>query len=387
MNRVLLNILIITILSLFFNFKLLTFYYSTWLGVSAFIGFFVAIWKIFINNNFFYYRIKPMSTDRLNKTNPFKKLKYTIFLKWMLSITFLFILCLSCFRYTSFFFFWNHLVLTNARYNIIYFLVIVGFLLMLYLKFFSASRQPASIDFFFAVANLTAAIPLLYMVNTLYSFIFFVEFISTIIFYKFVVSKVWCKEFDEQIGEKGKDFNRSLPNQYLDMLFFQFWATFFSTVLLLTSILTLFFIFNTSDWVSMYYLINLGNNRGYFNSSIFYTFLFIPMFFGIFLKLGLSPLHLYKIEVYQGIPFKTIFFYTTYFFLSFTVFFCFMLIFLFQSAGIYWNWFLTLFFVLGVFYTLSLLFDVQYIKAFFAYSTIVNVIFSILIVVLFINFG
>lgn len=137
------------------------------------------------------------------------------------------------------------------------------------------------------------------------------------------------------LDSKSKDFSRSLPHQYLDMLFFQFWSTFFSTVLLLTTTLTLFYLFNTTDWISMYFLISINVERAYFQNSIFFTFLLIPMFFGIFLKLGLSPLHLYKIEVYQGIPFKTIFFYTTYFFLTFVTFFCFFLIFLFNSTSMY----------------------------------------------------
>ena len=366
---------------------MLTFYYNVWLGVFSTICFFISIWKIFINNNFFYYRVRPLHTDKVKNTNSFKKLKYSIFLKWMLSVVVLFLISVYMFRYSSFVFFWNHMSCNNFKYWFFFLLVCLNLITFIYLRLFSYNKVTTSIDFFFAIANLTAALPLLYFVNTFYSFIFFIELVSTTIFYKFVVSKIWSTYSSDEKTAKGKDFSRSLPNQYVDMLFFQYWATFFSTILLLTTILTLFYIFNTSDWVSMYFLISINTQRDYFQNSVFFTFLLIPMFFGIFLKLGLSPLHLYKIEVYQGIPFKTVFFYTTYFFLSFTAFFCFFLIFLFNSTSLYWGWFLTIFFFIGVLYTLSLLFDVNYMKAFFAYSTVVNVIFSILVVVLFIYYS
>lgn len=62
-------------------------------------------------------------------------------------------------------------------------------------------------------------------------------------------------------------------------------------------------------------------NLIYLNNFNFYLFLWVPFFIGFFLKIGLTPLHLFKIEVYKGIPFISIFFYTTYYFLSFFLFF------------------------------------------------------------------
>lgn len=43
--------------------------------------FFLITWRFFIVNNFFYYRIKPLAFDTINKTTPFKKLNYLIFIK------------------------------------------------------------------------------------------------------------------------------------------------------------------------------------------------------------------------------------------------------------------------------------------------------------------
>jgi NADH:ubiquinone oxidoreductase subunit 2 (subunit N) len=59
--------------------------------------------------------------------------------------------------------------------------------------------------------------------------------------------------------------------------------------------------------------------------------MFLPLLIGIFFKLGMTPLHLYKIEIYRGLPFITIFFYTTYFFLIWVVFFSHFFTFLLMS--------------------------------------------------------
>jgi hypothetical protein len=349
--------------------------------------FLTAIWKIFINTNFFYHRLKPTQLDRVKRVFPFKKLNYVVFLKWVLVVIMFFILLLLTWHTTSHTFLWNHLSCSNFKYWMFFLLVFCGLIFFTYLRFVAYANVPVSIDFCFALANLIAIIPIIYYINTLYSLLFLIEAVSATLFYKFVVSKIWYAELASQWDPKSKVFDRQLPTKFLDMLFFQFWATFFSTVLILTSTLIFFYIFNTSEWTIMYYLFQINSNRVYFDNTLTFTFLCTPLLIGIFLKLGLSPLHLYKIEVYQGLPFKTIFFYTTYFFLCFVNYFCFFLIFLFNYTSIYWNFTLIIFFFGGLIYTVSLLFDVQFVKAFFAYSTIVNVVFSILLVLVYNNFA
>ncbi len=84
----------------------------------------------------------------------------------------------------------------------------------------------------------------------------------------------------------------------------------------------------------------------YFNNYFYFIFLFFIFLFSIFLKIGLSPLHLFKIEIYKGIPFLTI----------------------------------LIFLILGCFYLIFLIFDINFLKVFFAYSTIINSIFFFFIV-------
>lgn len=100
--------------------------------------------------------------------------------------------------------------------------------------------------------------------------------------------------------------------------------------------------------------------------------LVVVFLLGVCFKLGVTPFHLFKIEVYKGIPFLTIFFYTTYYFVVFFIFFIFLLsdfvVFFIPQYFL----FLTILLFLGSIYVIVLLFDVSFLKAFFTYSTVIN---------------
>lgn len=89
-----------------------------------------------------------------------------------------------------------------------------------------------------------------------------------------------------------------------------------------------FFIFilyktGTTDWFFLNYIMTVPLFT--FNLEWFQiTFLSIVLMLSIFLKLGSAPLHLFKIEVYDGLPYLSILFYTTFYV---SVFFYFYFIF------------------------------------------------------------
>ena len=103
-------------------------------------------------------------------------------------------------------------------------------------------------------------------------------------------------------------------------------------------------------------------------------FSIIIFILGIFFKLGITPFHLFKIEVYKGLPFLSIFFYTTYYFVVFFIFFIFLLSDLLVFFVNQYFLFLTLVLFIGCIYIIVLLFDVSFLKAFFTYSTIINTV-------------
>ncbi|MCB1712406.1 MAG: hypothetical protein KDH96_08000 [Candidatus Riesia sp.] len=128
------------------------------------------------------------------------------------------------------------------------------------------------------------------------------------------------------------------------------------------------FYFSSTEWTFI--------NLSIFFSELpidfyFYFFLFI---IGFFLKIGLTPFHLYKLEVYKGLPFITIFIYTIVFFLGYFLYFSVMLLCNLNKFFVYYWLALIIILIIGIFYVLALLFDINFIKNFFAYSTIINIV-------------
>jgi len=102
-------------------------------------------------------------------------------------------------------------------------------------------------------------------------------------------------------------------------------VSFFGSVLLVYSILFCFYYYGTTEFVLVNFLMNLDvrSNSGVGNSHLgLISFTLIVAFF---LKLGLAPVHFYKIEIYKGLPLVTILFYTVFFFIGFFFYFCMLL--------------------------------------------------------------
>lgn len=155
------------------------------------------------------------------------------------------------------------------------------------------------------------------------------------------------------------------------MLFFQYWAAFFSSIMFTYVILMYLYLYNTTEWVVLNFLnlIQITSLTLDYTSVTLINFVLIIAFL---LKIGLTPVHLYKLEVYKGLPYITIFFYTTFYFLVFFLFF-FLLLLNYIGVFILTYWYLLIVFILlGIFYTMNLLFNVNLLKIFFAYSTIIN---------------
>jgi hypothetical protein len=90
--------------------------------------------------------------------------------------------------------------------------------------------------------------------------------------------------------------------------------------------------------------------------------------------LGVTPFHLFKVEIYKGIPFLSIFLYTTYYFAIFLSFFFYFLSDFIGTLTVHYYFLLLTSLFVGVLYIIVLLFDVNMLKAFFTYSTVINTV-------------
>ena len=265
--------------------------------------------------------------------------------------------------------FFNHFNISNFTIYVLYTFLLVSFFIFFLLKLvFKKVNLAKSVDYLFSINNLVILLPYLFFINTLFSFLFFLELISIVLLYKLISSKIWFKK-----NTHNKNTTNNIPQNYINMVFFQYWVTFFSTIFIVYFYINIFYLYGTSDWYIIQYLSTMSLD----NSFIFGAFqkLTISVFiFSIFFKLGITPFHLFKVEVYKGIPFLSIFLYTTYYF---AVFFSFFLYFLSDFiGGLVTHYYLLLIFCLfvGILYIVTLLFDVNLLKAFFTYSTVINTV-------------
>lgn len=263
----------------------------------------------------------------------------------------------------------NHFFLNNFNVFVLYTFIFFSFLVFFLLKNVTKKTNlTKSIDYLFSVNNLILLLPFIFFVNTVFTFLFFLETISVILFYKLISSKIWFKN-----QKQNKQICNNIPQNYINMVFFQYWVTFFSTIFIVYFYINMFYLYGSTEWVVVQFLNVIDIYTTHTNNNLI-RLIIVVFLLSIFFKLGLTPFHLFKVEVYKGLPYLSIFFYTTYYF---SVLFVYFLVLLVDNLYVFINnyyLFLVFLLVIGSFYVISLLFDVNFLKAFFTYSTIINTI-------------
>lgn len=345
---------------------------------------FIIFWFFFFKINFFWVRNSSLSTDVLSKSSP----NYTFHNSYMIFLNKLFLLFLAFYLYilkgSSISFWWQHFKVSNLSLFIILTLIIINYVFLMVAKNVSLLNNFVKSDYIFALMNLNNFMPVIFLTNTLFTFLFILELVSVIVFYKFVVSKVWSIKDNSNVNNFL--LFRNLPNYYLNMMFFQYWSTFFSSVLIVFSLISYIYLYSSTEW----FVINLLNNLTLQSNSLYINklnslVLIFVLIFAFLIKIGFTPVHLYKIEIYKGLPFFAIFFYTTYYFLVFFLFFILFILIYFSTFSVYWFYILAFIVIISFIFIASLLFGLNYLKSFFAYSSVVNSMAFVSIIIALLN--
>lgn len=326
------------------------------------------IWRVFFNFNFKYAYIKNNWDNVASLKTGLSNINIFFFFRFILILNFFYFIYLYTFNSYSLVFWWSHFKLNNY-FIYLHLLVMLFCLYFIYISsFFLKQQNIYNIDYIFSISNIVILLPILFYTNSLFTFFFFIELTSFFILYKFITTKI---NFNKKYYF-NKNFSIFSKN-FINLLFFQYWASFFSSVLLVYTLCIVHYLFNSSDWIFINFFTNINNSNNYLNSL-----LFIILLSGLLIKLGIAPVQLYKIEIYKSLPFITIFFYTVFYFLFYFLFFILFFNF-YLSAYINISWvFIIFILIFGCLYSFSILFDTYLFKAFLAYSTILNSILFIL---------
>jgi hypothetical protein len=226
--------------------------------------------------------------------------------------------------------------------------------------------------YIFALVNLSNFFPFLFLANNIFTMFFVLEINSTIIFYKFIMSKIWYNRTISNQKNVSNALDKNVSQNYISVLFYQYWTTFFSSTLFLFFLINLIYLYGSTDFFFLNILENSLESRGYYFNTRYKSVLFFILVFSVILKIGFAPMQLFKIEIYKGVPLLSIFFYTTFYFLVYFLYFNLLIICYLKTfnATIYYP--LYLFIIIGGAFIVSLLFDVTALKAFLAYSSLIN---------------
>lgn len=332
-------------------------------------------WLLFFKNNLSTINKKNTWDKSMSIKNIIIKQNPSFMIKLNILFNLLMVLYLFTFFGYSSNFWWSHFKINN--YLLYMYLIVILFnTYFLYIADKHVkNNNNYSIDYIFSIINITLFIPLIFLSNTLFTFFFLIELVSCSIFYKFIVSKLSFKN-----NNYKDNFFSIYSKNYINILFYQYWSSFFSSVLIVFSIFFFFYISGTTEWSILNFLISSNNQINYLNNSIMFLIITIVLIVGFIIKLGIAPIQLYKIEIYKGLPFLSIFFYTTFYFLVFFLFFSMLFIYYLTSLINYYWVILFIISLIGLIYILSLMFDINIFKAFLAYSTIINSVSFILLI-------
>jgi len=348
-------------------------------STSFFILLFIIFYKVwtfyFLNLN---YSLSKFCTKQTTITIAASKSisKFNVFYFWnfFLNIIIFLVTFFFFFKSTECFLYFNSLFIVrfNHAFICLYLTLILVFLYFSskFINLFYFFKN--NLDFVVSLIFLFSVCPFIFFSNNLLSFFFFIELCSLLTFYMLIASR-------DLFFNNKKNFNKNLKNtenkKFFNVIFYNFWSAFFSSMFLVYSILNLFFIFGTTEWAFLNFLTMLYFQSYNFSTSIPLIFIFFLFFFSSVFKLGLPPLFFFKVEIYKGLPLIMLFLYSTIFFFFYLAAFFFLFFKFFFSFFVYFSCFFFIFFFSSIFFFFYYLFKASNLNVFFSLSSVINTIF------------
>lgn len=316
-----------------------------------------------------------------------KQVKFTSFLKKTqyknLSHSFVFIFFIVLLFFFFYFFmlkgfqktiFFNLIYLNNKSFYFTFFYIFFLYFFFMFkgviLKTFFFKNNS---DFLISLILLLFFSISIFFSNTLFSFFFNIEVLAILMSYFISSSKeffLFNKDTSVNLELKSKK-----KKEFFNTIFFNFWSSFFSSIFLLYSMLNIYFIFGTTEWSVLNFLLNISNENEYFYNKNNVFFIFFIFFLSCIFKLGLPPFFFFKIEMYKGLPLFITYFYSTFFFFSYFSSFFFIFFIFFTNFYIYFSFYFFVFaptFILFFYFYLA---TYDNLNCFFSVSTTINSVY------------
>jgi len=273
----------------------------------------------------------------------------------------------------------GHIVLTTFQSKMIYF-IITGFLLTT-LVFMSTTYFSSReiYDYVVVTYNFCYWLVILFMSNSIFTTVFVIEVISTLILLIIVTSTFSTAFFYRNLNLSfGHILQQSIPHSYLQSVLYFFWISLISSLNLFLFFLLLYTKLLTLDWFLLDYVFTYFISVGSVSDVASIGIYWLVMVFCIFVKCGVSPLFLWKPTFFKGTPVYTLFFYICFFYFFLFLFVVHFLTSYFTEIFYFYTAVTILFVILGLISLLCIMCESYYLKVFMAISSILNSLFVIL---------
>ena len=187
----------------------------------------------------------------------------------------------------------GHLVITNFQIKMQFFIFAIFSLVLttLVLNFYFSTQEVY--DYVITLYGFLYWISLLFYANSLFTVIFTIEVLSSLVFLYLVVSTFSSAFFYRNIDLSfGNFFNTQMPYNHLKSIIFYFWVSLISSLNLFFFIILLYTKLLTFDWYVLEYVLSFFITTNSFKSILGLGVIWFILIMSIFLKCAIAPLFL-----------------------------------------------------------------------------------------------
>ena len=322
--------------------------------------------------------IVPVLTN-IHKYNLFKTKNTFIYIHWSDFSNFIIailwtIFIVNLYWYnTSFSVWFGHLIIYNLGLKMVNINLLVLTLIMYTMLSNSYFSSKEIYDYIITILNSCFWLILLFLINSIFSTIFIIEVLSTVIFLLIITSNYSTTFYYNTIDlSKGVYTSQIFPTAYIQSLLFFFWISLIASLNLFLFIIIFFLKMFTFDWFLIEYVFNYFVLSTTFWDLISISIPWFIFILSIFLKCGIVPVFFWKPVFFKGLNFHMLFIYICYFYFYFFLFLIHLFSTYFSEIYYYFLFIIFLFLFIGILFLLTILCESYYLKIFLAMSSILN---------------
>jgi len=232
----------------------------------------------------------------------------------------------------------------------------------------------------FVVINIILIAPSLYAINSLLMVYFIIEVISLLIFLKIATSLISKSRANvRELNITSTEVGGNSFKNYKTALFYVYWSSFFFSTIFFITLLAISKLYTFLEFDLLALLppvLNIDNPVDLLTK----VFIGEGLALALLIKLSLPPLYIIKIEIYKGLPLTITLIYSILLIIIYVLFFLFLLEYL-PELFLYTTITLKYLFLLTIPVLVILLYIETNIKSFFAFSSILNIVLPMLIII------